>query len=226
MSNEKKYPMTVLGKLEKEREVEELIRIKRPEIVARIKEARELGDLSENAEYHAAKEEQSILEGKIATINNILRFIEIIDENITENEKQKLEEMIVEIEAKIATYEVEIENANSNNSKEEAALTTEKLKLEKWSIEKIQEVLNTVTVVSDDAVGGIVTIGKKVVFVEVGEDDEEEYTIVGSAEANPSEGKISNDSPIAKAVMGHKVGDKVKVQTPGGEMEIEIVNVK
>lgn len=226
MSNEKKYPMTVLGKLEKEREVEELIRIKRPEIVARIKEARELGDLSENAEYHAAKEEQSILEGKIATINNMLRFVEIIDENITLAEKDKLEAIIEDVNAKLAAYEKEIETANANNANEEAVLLTEKVKLEKWYIEKIQEVLNTVSVVSEEEAGGIVTIGKTVVFVEVGEDDEEEYTIVGSAEANPSEGKISNDSPIAKAVMGHKTGDKVKVQTPGGEMEIEIVNIK
>ena len=226
MSNEKKYPMTILGKLEKEREMEELIRIKRPEIVARIKEARELGDLSENAEYHAAKEEQSILEGKIATINNMLRFVEIIDENITVAEKEKLEGIIEEVNTKLEEYNAAIETANANNAKEEAALLTEKVKLEKWYIEKIEELLNTVTVVSEDAVGGVVTIGKTVVFVEVGEDDEEEYTIVGSAEANPSEGKISNDSPIAKAVMGHKVGDKVKVQTPGGEMEVEIVNIK
>lgn len=226
MSNEKKYPMTVLGKLEKEREVEELVRIKRPEIVARIKEARELGDLSENAEYHAAKEEQSILEGKIATINNMLRFVEIIDEKITVAEKEKLEGIVEEVNVKLVNYASSIETANSNNAKEDAALLSEKVKLEKWYIEKIQALLSSVEVVNEDVGGGNVTIGKTVVFVEIGEDEEEEYTIVGSAEANPSEGKISNDSPIAKAVMGHKVGDRVKVQTPGGEMEVEIVNIK
>lgn len=226
MSNEKKYPMTVLGKLEKEREVEELVRIKRPEIVARIKEARELGDLSENAEYHAAKEEQSILEGKIATINNMLRFVEIIDEKIIVAEKEKLEGIIEEVNVKLANYASLIEAANANNAKEEAALLSEKVKLEKWYIEKIQALLSSVEVVNEDVGGGNVTIGKTVVFVEIGEDEEEEYTIVGSAEANPSQGKISNDSPIAKAVMGHKVGDRVKVQTPGGEMEVEIVNIK
>ena len=226
MSNEKKYPMTVLGKLEKEREVEELVRIKRPEIVARIKEARELGDLSENAEYHAAKEEQSILEGKIATINNMLRFVEIIDEKITVAEKEKLEGIVEEVNVKLVNYASSIETANSNNAKEDAALLSEKVKLEKWYIEKIQALLSSVEVVNEDVGGGNVTIGKTVVFVEIGEDEEEEYTIVGSAEANPSQGKISNDSPIAKAVMGHKVGDRVKVQTPGGEMEVEIVNIK
>jgi len=218
--------MTVLGKLEKEREVEELVRIKRPEIVARIKEARELGDLSENAEYHAAKEEQSILEGKIATINNMLRFVEIIDEKITVAEKEKLEGIVEEVNVKLVNYASSIETANSNNAKEDAALLSEKVKLEKWYIEKIQALLSSVEVVNEDVGGGNVTIGKTVVFVEIGEDEEEEYTIVGSAEANPSQGKISNDSPIAKAVMGHKVGDRVKVQTPGGEMEVEIVNIK
>ena len=161
MSNEKKYPMTVLGKLEKEREVEELVRIKRPEIVARIKEARELGDLSENAEYHAAKEEQSILEGKIATINNMLRFVEIIDENITESDKEKLEAMIEEINAKIVTYTAEIEKATANNAKEEVSLLNEKVKLEKWNIEKIQDLLNTVSVVKEDAVGALLRLVKQ-----------------------------------------------------------------
>lgn len=226
MSNEKTYPMTILGKLKKEREMEQLIKINRPEIVARIKEARELGDLSENAEYHAAKEEQSILEGQIATINNMLRFVEMIDDTISVEEKGELEAHLAEAHAKVAQYAAEIEVAKENNAKEEAALLEEKTKLEKWYAQKVQDLLNTVEVSAEKKVSDDVTIGKTVTFIEVGEDDEEEYTIVGSAEADPLEGKISNDSPIAKGLLGKKVGDVVKITTPGGDMEVEIIKIQ
>lgn len=63
-------------------------------------------------------------------------------------------------------------------------------------------------------------------FIELPDGEEETYTIVGSAEADPFEGKISNDSPIAKSLIGHRVGDEVTVQTPGGEMLVKIVAVK
>lgn len=226
LSNEKTYPMTILGKLEKEREMEQLIKINRPEIVARIKEARELGDLSENAEYHAAKEEQSILEGRIATINNMLRFVEIIDDTISVEEKEKLEAQLQEANAKVEQYVAGVEEAKANNAKEEALLLEEKVKLEKWYAEKVQDLLNTVEVSETKKLSDDVTIGKTVTFIEVGEDDEEEYTIVGSAEADPLEGKISNDSPIAKGLLGKKVGDIVKIATPGGDMEVKIINIQ
>ena len=71
-----------------------------------------------------------------------------------------------------------------------------------------------------------VTLGRSVTFVELPDGDEETYTIVGSAEADPFEGKISNDSPIAKSLLGKKVGDQVSVQTPGGEMSVRIVSIK
>jgi transcription elongation factor GreA len=72
----------------------------------------------------------------------------------------------------------------------------------------------------------IVSLGKSVTFVELPDGDEETYTIVGSAEADPFEGKISNDSPIAKSLMGKQIGDQVTVQTPGGDMSVKIVSVK
>jgi len=70
-----------------------------------------------------------------------------------------------------------------------------------------------------------VSLGKTVTFIELPDGDEETYTIVGSAEADPFEGKISNDSPIAKSLMGQKVNDEVSVQTPGGEMKVRIVSI-
>ena len=78
----------------------------------------------------------------------------------------------------------------------------------------------------DDADSNVVTLGKTISFIELPNGDEETYTIVGSAEADPFEGKISNDSPIAKSLMGRQVGDEVNVQTPGGEMQVRITNVK
>ena len=71
-----------------------------------------------------------------------------------------------------------------------------------------------------------VSLGSSVTFVELPNGDEETYTIVGSAEADPFEGKISNDSPIAKSLIGRKVGDQVTVQTPGGEMKVKITSIK
>lgn len=158
MSNEKQYPMTIAGKQKLEEELEYLKTVKRKEVVERIKIARSFGDLSENSEYDSAKEEQGFVEGRISTIESMLRNALIIEE--TEGQSD------------------------------------------------------------------IVTLGKLVTFVELPDGDEEEYTIVGSAEADPFEGRISNDSPIAKALLGHKVDDIVKLTTPGGEMEVRIVSIK
>ncbi|MPN47165.1 Transcription elongation factor GreA [bioreactor metagenome] len=71
-----------------------------------------------------------------------------------------------------------------------------------------------------------VSIGKTVTFVELPDGDEEEYTIVGSAEADPFSGKISNDSPIAQALIGKVKGDEVTITTPGGDMLVKIVRVE
>lgn len=156
LSTEKVYPMTKEGKEKLEQELEYLKSVKRKEVVERIKIARSFGDLSENSEYDSAKEEQAFVEGRIGTIEAMIRNAEIIEED------------------------------NSN----------------------------------------VVSLGKTVVFIELPDGEEETYTIVGSAEADPFEGKISNDSPIAKSLLGKEVGDEVIVQTPGGEMKVKIVSIK
>ncbi|CAN7311229.1 MULTISPECIES: transcription elongation factor GreA [Rossellomorea] len=157
MSTDKVFPMTAEGKEKLEKELENLKTVKRKEVVERIKIARSFGDLSENSEYDAAKDEQAFVEGRISTLENMIRNAKIIQEN----------------------------DMNSDT----------------------------------------VQLGKKVTFVELPDGDKETYTIVGSAEADPFEGKISNDSPIAKSLLGHKVGAEVNVQTPGGEMSVKIVEV-
>ncbi|MEH7528966.1 transcription elongation factor GreA [Priestia megaterium] len=150
MAQEKVFPMTEEGKLKLEQELEYLKTVKRKEVVERIKIARSFGDLSENSEYDSAKDEQAFVEGRITTLENMIRNAKIIEEDV--------------------------ENSS------------------------------------------IVSLGKSVTFVELPDGDEETYTIVGSAEADPFEGKISNDSPIAKSLMGKQIGDQVTVQTPGGDM--------
>ncbi|QHJ71537.1 transcription elongation factor GreA [Planococcus halotolerans] len=157
MANEKQFPMTAAGKQKLEDELDFLKTIKRKEVVERIKIARDFGDLSENAEYDSAKEDQAFVEGRISTLESMIRNAVIIDENDLSND--------------------------------------------------------------------IVRLGTTVTFVEVPDGDKESYTIVGSAEADPLEGRISNDSPIAKSMIGRTIGDRVKVLTPGGEMEIEIVSI-
>jgi transcription elongation factor GreA len=155
---EKIFPMTQAGKDKLIQELEHLKSVKRKEVVERIKIARSFGDLSENSEYDSAKEEQAFVEGRITTLENMIRNAKIIEEG--------------------------------------------------------------------DMVSDAVSLGRSVTFVELPDGDEETYTIVGSAEADPFEGKISNDSPIAKSLIGKKVGDQVTVQTPGGEMNVRIVSIK
>ncbi|MDQ0214626.1 transcription elongation factor GreA [Oikeobacillus pervagus] len=158
MATEKVYPMTQAGKEKLEQELEYLKTVRRKEVVERIKIARSFGDLSENSEYDSAKEEQAFVEGRISTIETMIRNAEIIEE--------------------------------------------------------------------DEQNSDTVTLGKTVTFIELPDGDEESYTIVGSAEADPFEGKISNDSPIAKSLLGRKIGDKVTVQTPGGELNVKITEIK
>ncbi|MBM7660727.1 transcription elongation factor GreA [Bacillus mesophilus] len=158
MSAEKTYPMTKAGKEKIEQELEQLKTVKRKEVVERIKIARGFGDLSENSEYDAAKDEQAFVEGRISLLENMLRKAVLIEDV-----------------------------AEDTNS---------------------------------------VSLGKTVTFLELPDGEEETYTIVGSAEADPFEGKISNDSPIAKSLMGKQVGEQVNVQTPGGDMQVKIISIK
>lgn len=155
---EKVYPMTLEGKEKLEQELEELKTIKRKEIVERIKIARSFRDLSENSEYESAKDEQAFVEGRITTLENMIRFAEIIDNDGVDQDE--------------------------------------------------------------------VSIGKTVTFQELPDGEEEEYTIVGSAEADPFSGKISNDSPIAQALIGKQLGDQVIIATPGGDMTVKITKVE
>ncbi|MGT2958597.1 transcription elongation factor GreA [Streptococcus bovimastitidis] len=155
---EKTYPMTEIEKEQLEKELEELKLVRRPEVVERIKIARSYGDLSENSEYDAAKDEQAFVEGQISTLETKIRFAEII---------------------------------------------------------------NSDAVAKDE-----VAIGKTVVVQEVGTNDKDTYHIVGSAGADIFSGKISNESPIAQALIGKKKGDKALIVSPATTYEVEIVSVE
>ncbi|MCT6821976.1 MAG: transcription elongation factor GreA [Lactobacillus apis] len=155
---EKSYPMTAEGKEKLEAELKNLKLVKRPEVIERIKVARSYGDLSENSEYDAAKDEQSHLEDRINVVEEMLKYAHVVD-------------------------------ANSSDPDE-------------------------------------VAVGKTVTYTEVGEDDPETYTIVGSDESDPMNGKISNDSPIAQAILGKKKGQTVTITTPGGKFDVVIIKVE
>lgn len=112
------------------------------------------------------------------------------------------------------------ENSEYESAREEQAFI-------EGRIQKIEHMLQNAEMISvEDMVDGEITIGRTVVFRELPVGIEEEYTIVGAAEADPFEGKISNDSPIAKALIGKTAGEKVSIDTPGGEMNVEILNVE
>ena len=145
--DEKKIYLTEEGLNELKKELDFLKLEKRPEIINALKDARALGDLSENAEYDAARSEQASTEARIKEIEKMLENVEIINS------------------------------------------------------------------VKTDAVA----LGTKVKLEYVGDDEIDEYSIVGSKEADPFTNKISNESPIAKAIIGHKVGDIVNVVSPNGE---------
>ena len=152
-----KVPMTVAGYAALEEEPKRRQQIERPRIIQAIAEARAHGDLSENAEYHAAKEAQGHNEGRIAEIEDRMSRAEVIDVS-------KL----------------------SGNSVMFGA---------------------TVTLVDDDT------------------EEEKRYQIVGENEADVKSGKVSITSPIARALIGKKIGDTVEVNTPGGGKSYEVVNV-
>jgi len=155
MPKAKEIYLTSEGLDEIKKELEHLKLVKRPEVINALKDARALGDLSENAEYDAARNEQAIVEGRI-----------------------------VELEAMV-------ENA----------------------------------VVIEKADTDCVSIGTKVKIEYVEDKDTEEYSIVGSKEADPFQNKISNESPIAQAIMGLKVGDIAHVSSPNGQYDVKILQI-
>ncbi|MGT2948450.1 transcription elongation factor GreA [Streptococcus devriesei] len=156
--SEKTYAMTLAEKEKLEQELEDLKLVRRPEVIERIKIARSYGDLSENSEYEAAKDEQAFVEGQISSIETKIRYAEIVD--------------------------------------------------------------------SDAVAKNEVAIGKTVVVREVGTTDEDTYSIVGAAGADVFAGKISNESPIAQALIGKKIGDKVTIESPAGSYDVEIIKVR
>lgn len=140
-----------------EQELEELKTVKRKEIAATIKVALSFGDLSENSEYDEAKNEQAIVEARIAELEAMLKQVVVLDE--------------------------------------------------------------------DDLSTDEVSVGSKVKVMDVEFDEEEVYQIVGSTEADPASGRISDESPVGKALLGGKVGDVVEAEVPGGIITFRILEI-
>ena len=149
--------LTQEGYEDLKKELDDLVNVKRPANIIAIKEARALGDLSENADYDSAKNEQAVIEGRIARIEKMLENAEIIEEGATDT----------------------------------------------------VSLGSTVTIAYEDD-----------------EDETDEYKIVGSQEADPFMSKISNESPIAQALLNRKVGDIVTVESPNGTYQVKITEIK
>lgn len=152
--HKKKNILTPEGYNKFKEEYKYLVEVKRPKVSERIRIASEFGDLSENSEYDAAKEEQSFIEGRIAELEEILRNVELVEEKKSD----------------------------------------------------------------------FVVVGSKVVVEFNGEKDE--FVIVGPLEADPVMGKISNESPVGKALLGAKVGEVVEVVTPDVKIEYRVLEIK
>jgi transcription elongation factor GreA len=135
-------------------ELEEMTSVKRPEVAQRIHDAKEHGDLSENAEYEDAKNEQAFVEGRIQTLEALIKNATLIDEHHSNDHVQ---------------------------------------------------------------IGSTVKVS--------GPDGSQSFTIVGSTEAKPTEGKISNESPVGRALLGKKKGENVTVQVPAGDIAYKIVSI-
>ena len=155
--SEKKTVLTYEGLKRLEEELHDLKVVKRKEVAQKIKEARSQGDLSENAEYDAAKEEQAEIEARIALLDKLLRNAEVIDE--------------------------------------------------------------------EDLDGDNVNIGSKVKLLDIEYNEEIEYLIVGSTEADPIGGRISNESPLGMALLKHKRGETVSVEAPDGVIKYQILDI-
>lgn len=111
------------------------------------------------------------------------------------------------------------ENSEYDSAKEEQAFVETRIA----QLEKM--IRNAVIIENDENNVDVVSLGKKVTFIELPDGEEETYTIVGSAEADPFEGKISNDSPMAKSLLGNEKNTEVMVPTPGGEIKVKIIDV-
>jgi transcription elongation factor GreA len=149
--------LTAEGARKLREELDYLRSVKRPELAQRLNFAIKQGDLSENADYAAAKEEQSFLEGRILELERTLRDIVILDE--------------------------------TSNAR------------------------------------GVARLGSKVTVVEQGYPDQETFQLVGRAEADPAQGKISNESPLGQKLLGRRVGDTVSVEAPGGDTVFKIISI-
>ena len=155
---EKKNIMTREGLRKYENELHDLKVIRRIEVAQKIKEAREQGDLSENAEYDAAKDEQRDIEARIVELEKILKNVEVVDD--------------------------------------------------------------------EDITADRVMVGSTVTILDMEFSEEETYKIVGSTEADSLRGKISNESPVGKALIGKSVGDVITVQTHAGEFGYKVLEIK
>jgi transcription elongation factor GreA len=155
MNQQKETYLTPEGAAKLKAELTELTGPRREELSRRLRSAIQMGDLSENADYHKAKEDQAFLEGRIQEIEAVLRSAVII------------------------------EKTNSD----------------------------------------VVTVGSHVTVQEA-DFDPETYYMVGAKEADPRNGKISNESPLGKALMEHKVGDIVEAETPGGKLKFKILKIE
>src|SRR2546423_1253346 len=155
---EKDVILTQTGYEKLKATIEELETVKRREVADRIKAAREFGDISENSEYDDAKNEQALLESRIARLKEQLRAARVID--------------------------------------------------------------------TTDIPKDVVSIGSKVKVKYVDDGETDEYEIVGSAEADPANNRLSNESPVGQAVLGHKKGDVVEVAAPSGSIKLQIMSIK
>lgn len=154
---DKKVILTYGGLRELEDELQNLKVVKRKEVAEKIKDARAQGDLSENAEYDAAKEEQGEIESRIVEIEKILKNAEVVDE-------EEISLDIISVGCKVKIYDLEFE-------------------------------------------------------------EEIDYAIVGSTEADPLNFKISNESPVGSALIGSKIGDLVEVETPNGVVKVKVLDI-
>lgn len=158
MATEKEVVLTLDGLKKLEDELEYLKTVRRREVAERISQAREYGDISENSEYEDAKNEQSFLEGRIITVEKMLRNAKIIDDGVVHSD--------------------------------------------------------------------IVGLGATVKLKDLENGDTLEYTIVGSAEANPAASRISNESPVGRALIGQKSGTTIAVEVPVGVIKYQIVDIR
>ena len=156
--DEKPVPLTREGLRKIEEELADLVRTRRPEVAERIKSAREFGDISENAEYTEAKNDQSLVEGRIQRLEMMLRNALVIEEEPRED--------------------------------------------------------------------GVVGLGAEVVIALDEEEDEETYQVVGAAEADPMNGRVSNESPLGSALIGHRAGDEIEWESPMGTSKLKIITVR